>query len=59
MQGLLMAMTAIGASTSSHVSTFVSDLNATTRAQLLQQFTTSLRTLYNDQVVCKWLAEHV
>ena len=59
MQGLLMAMTAIGAYTSGHVSTFVSDLNATTRAQLLQQFTTSLSTLYKDQVVCKWLAEHV
>ena len=59
MQGLLMAMTAIGAYTSGHVSTFVSDLDATTRAQLLQQFTTSLSTLYKDKVVCKWLAEHV
>ena len=59
MQGLLMAMTAIGAYTSGHVSTFVSDLTATTRAQLLQQFTTSLSTLYKDQVVCRWLAEHV
>ena len=31
MQGLLMAMTAIGTYTSGHVSTFVSHLEATTR----------------------------
>ena len=58
-QGLIQAMIAIGHFTSGHISTFVSDLTAPVRDQVLQQFTHSLGSLYSNKDVCTWLGEHV
>ena len=58
MLGLMMAMIVLKGATSSHVATFVSDLDPGVQKKILGLFQSELMKIFSDPNVCKWLAEH-
>ena len=54
----MMAMMALKGATSSHVATFVLELDPVEQKKILGLFQSELTHIFSDRNVCKWLAEH-
>ena len=59
MLGILMACTALGEITSSHIPIFLKGMDPVKCQELVALYQSNLTALYDDDEVCRWLAQHL